>query len=143
MNYVLEDATPQDVPLLENYKLKTIMQDANDLTEEEINKIKEYVQSHIPKQIKAYKLIKLENKIIGCVLVTSYQQGVFLDELFIEKEYRNNGIGSSIVKKVLADNDIVYLWAYKKNRLAIDLYKKLGFIIDDETKHRYFMKYSR
>ena len=69
--------------------------------------------------------------------------GVLLDEIFLDENYRNKGIGSSIISKIFKTNNIVYLWVYKDNIKAINLYKKLGFNLVEETETRYYMKYSK
>ncbi len=67
--------------------------------------------------------------------------GVLLDEIFIEEDYRNKGVGTDIITSIIFENDIVYLWVYKLNTKAISLYKKLGFTIIQETDSRYYMKH--
>lgn len=79
---------------------------------------------------------------MGCVLVTKNDDGVLIDEIYIEKEYRNNGIGTDIIKNILQNNTIVYLWVYKLNKKAISLYKKLELKIIKETETRYYMRYN-
>ena len=64
-------------------------------------------------------------------------------DIFVLKEYRNKGIGTDIIKNILKNNSIVYLWVYKKNIKAISLYKKMKFKIINETENRYYMKYSK
>ena len=76
-------------------------------------------------------------------MVIDYLDGVLLDEIFIEEEYRNNKIGTQIISNVLSNYSIVYLWVYKSNSKAIKLYEKLGFNIIKSTETRYFMKYSK
>lgn len=66
---------------------------------------------------------------------------ILLDEIYLESEYRSKGIGSSIIRELLINNSIVYLWVYKLNTKALSLYKKLGFKIIDETETRYFMQF--
>lgn len=74
-------------------------------------------------------------------MIRKIDDGLLLDEIFIEKEYRNNGIGSSIIKNYVLDNDDnIYLWVYKDNIKAFNLYKKLGFKIKEETNSRYYME---
>lgn len=141
MNFNLENATKKYEDLLIKYKLNTILEYANNISETEFIKINEYVKNNVPKQITAYKIIKANNKAIGCVLVTKHLDGALLDELYLEEKYRNKGIGTKIIKDILAGNEIVYLWVYKENRKAINLYKKLKFHIAKETETRYFMKY--
>ena len=77
------------------------------------------------------------------MLLTNNDNGKLLDELYLEEEYRNKGIGTNIIKDILNKNNIVYLWVYKLNTKAISLYKRLDFQIIEETKTRYYMKYSR
>ena len=141
MEYQIEKAIIDDKEKLIEYKLRNIFDYAKDLPSEEVKKINDYVKNNIPKHIDEYKVIKINSMIAGCVLVTNHLDGVLLDEIFIEEEYRNRKIGTGIIKNILHDNDIVYLWVYKDNINAIRLYKKLGFNIENDTDTRYFMKY--
>lgn len=141
MDYLLESASKIDIDRLINYKLNNIFDYAKNLEQEEIDKINNYVKNNIPKQLNDYKLIKIGKEIIGCLLVEKYQEGVLLDEIYLEELYRDRGIGTHIIKEVLNNNEKVYLWVYKDNLKAFNLYKKLGFIIKEETENRYFMEY--
>lgn len=114
---------------------------AKDLKQEEINRINKYVKANVPRQIKNYKLIMNNDKIIGCILVEKYLDGFLLDEIYIEKEYRNKKIGTELIKGIQTKYSPVYLWVYKQNIRAYNLYKCLGFEIEQETETRYFMKY--
>lgn len=142
MNYKLEKATINDVSKLIDYKLKNIFEYAGNLPNDEIIRIKEYVEKHIPIQLENYEIIYINNENAGCLLVESKNDGVLLDEIYLEENYRNIGIGTDIIKKIISRNDIIYLWVYKLNIRAVSLYKKLGFKITEETETRYFMKYS-
>ena len=141
MNYELMKSSNNDIERLIEYKKKTIYEYANNLREEEINKINNYVSNNVPKLLNDYYNIVIDNKVIGCVLVTNTKDGKLLDEIYIEEQFRNNGIGSDIIKNIIKENDIVYLWVYKENVQAISLYKRLGFKIIDETDSRYYMRY--
>ena len=143
MKYELIRSSDKDIDRLIEYKKKTIFEYANNLSNEEIDKINNYVNNEVPRLINDYCNIVVDNKIIGCLLVTNKDDGKLLDELYIEEEYRNKGIGTNIIKDILNNNDIVYLWVYKDNERAISLYKKLGFIIFEETESRYHMKYTK
>lgn len=140
MNYEIIRASYQDVLKLKEYKLKKFFDYAKDLPTEEVNRINNYVESHIPEQLKDYKIIVVNGKKIGSLLVVEKDNGVLLDEIYLEDNYRNQGIGSDIIKKVIDENKIVYLWIYKLNMDAIKLYKRLGFKGVEETETRYYMK---
>jgi len=139
MEYKLVNATSKNIKLLKEYKLKTILDYATDLTEEELNKIKNYIDSNL--DMNTYKLIINEDNIIGCVCLKEYQDGYMLDEIYLENEYRNLGIGTKIIKDIIKFKK-TYLWVYKENKIAFNLYTKLGFKIIDKTDTRYFMLFS-
>lgn len=143
MNYNLINATSNDIDYIKKSKLYNIFTYADDLPKYEIMRINNYVDEHIPVEITDYKIIMCSNDRVGCLLVTKKDDGVILDEIYLEEEYRNKGIGTEIIKNILKNNSIVYLWVYKKNIKAISLYKKMKFKIINETENRYYMKYSK
>lgn len=143
MEYKLLKSSSNDVNRLIEYKKRTIYEYAKDLSAEEINKINRYITREVPKLINVYCNIMVDNKIIGCLLLTNKDDGKLLDEIYLEKVYRNKGIGTEIIRDILSNNDIVYLWVYKKNDKAISLYRKLGFNVIEETESRYYMKYNK
>lgn len=142
MKYELINSSKNDIERLIKYKKETIYEFANNLSEEEINRINNYIITNVPKLLDNYLNIVINNKVIGCVLITNKDDGKLLDEIYIEEKFRNKGIGTSIIKDIIRENTIVYLWVYKENKQAISLYKKLGFKVIDETDSRYYMKYN-
>lgn len=143
MEYRISKSSNKYINRLIEYKKRTIYEYAKDLSNEEIDKINKYVTSEVPKLINDYCNIIVDNKIVGCLLLINKDDGKLLDEIYLEEEYRNKGIGTEIIKDILNNNDIVYLWVYKENKKAISLYKKLGFNVIEETESRYYMKYNK
>ena len=143
MEYKLSTSSNKDINRLIEYKKRTIYEYAKDLSNEEIDKINKYVTSEVPKLINDYCNIIVDNKIVGCLLLTNKDDGKLLDEIYLEEEYRNKGIGTEIINDILNNNNIVYLWVYKENEKAISLYKKLEFNVIEETESRYYMKYNK
>lgn len=139
MEYKLESSSPKDVSILVDYKLRNIFDYASHLTEDEMSRIIDYVKKTVPKQLDNYKNITMGSRIIGCLLVLQENDYYVLDEIYIEEQYRNQGIGTDIIKNVLKDHDYVKLCVYKKNRRAYALYESLGFQIEYEKDERYHM----
>ena len=140
--YKLENTSLKDIERIKKYKLNTIFEYAKDLDKKEVEKINNYVNKTISNQIFEYKNIVLNNIIVGSFLITKNENGLLLDEIFIEEQYRNKGIGTSIIKDVVSkSNNNVYLWVYKDNIKAFNLYNKIGFNIKEETDSRYYMEY--
>ena len=143
MKYELIKSSNKDINQLIEYKKQTIFEYAKDLSKKEIDKINNYINNNVPNDINDYFNIVVDNKIVGCLLITNKDDGKLLDELYLEENYRNKGIGTKIIKDILNSNDIVYLWVYKENEKAISLYKRLGFSVIEETESRYYMKYCK
>ena len=143
MKYRISKSSDKYINRLIEYKKRTIYEYAKDLSNEEIDKINKYVTSEIPKLINDYCNIIVDNKMVGCLLLINKNDDKLLDEIYLEEEYRNKEIGTEIIKDILNNNDIVYLWVYKENKKAISLYKKLGFNVIEETESRYYMKYNK
>src|SRR5574344_2793033 len=101
IKYQLEKANCNNIDIIKKYKLASILDYANNISVEEKNKIINYVENNLPKQLQDYQVIISNNKIIGCVLVEPKDDGILIDELYIESEYRNMGIGSNILKQIL------------------------------------------
>lgn len=141
--YKLVKAFKKDIPRLIKYKKDIIYMYSKDLVEDERNKIDEYVITSANEMFEDYYNIIIDDKIIGSILLKDMPQGKLIDEIYIEKEFRNNGIGTDIIRKMLENNRNIYLWVYKENKKAISLYNRLGFIIVDETDSRYYMKYDK
>ena len=141
MKYNLINATNKDTDYIKKSKLYNIFTYADDLPKDEVMMINNYVDEHIPVEITYYKIIMCNKNKVGCLLVVKKDDGAILDEIYLEEEYRNKGIGTDIIKNILKINPIVYLWVYKKNIKAISLYKKMKFKIINKTENRYYMKY--
>lgn len=143
MNYKLIKAKHEDIDELIRYKEESILPYIDPSNTNEINKIKKYIKENIPKQLNNYQIIMLDKEKIGAIFILKREQDILIDELYIKDKYRNQGIGTHILKDILLNNKIVYLYVHKSNKRAMSLYKKLNFMIDNEDESRYYMKYER
>lgn len=93
---------------------------------------------------------EVDKKIIGAVWVRIMNDYGHIDDetpsfaISIYKNYRNRGIGTALMKKML---DTLKEKGYKqaslavqKDNYAVKLYKKVGFEIVDENEEEYIMK---
>lgn len=139
--YKLVRATAKDIDRIKDYKLQTITEYATNLSKSEKIKINNYITSSVNEWIYKYQNIIVNEKIIGSILIRNIKNGILLDEIFIEDKYRNKGIGTKVISNIILKyQKNIFLWVYKDNIKAFNLYKKLGFKIDSETKTRYYMK---
>lgn len=87
----------------------------------------------------------LENGLrIGAVSVEKHGSHYQLEQIYIEPSHQNRGLGETVVKKVIAkaviDSLPVKLRVLRPNP-AKRLYERLGFVVSDSTKERYFMEF--
>lgn len=104
--------------------------------------VERFIRENVPKNIDKYEIIVVDEKPIGCVSLVENPDGLFLDEFYIEKNYRNMGIGSEIMNGILNRGMDVSLWVYKSNEKAIRLYEKFGFKVKFMDDERLEMEYS-
>lgn len=143
MDYQLKKATKVDLERLVTYKFASILDYAKDISKEETRKITNYVKTTVPKQLNDYKVIVVHSKKVGCLLLETYEDGILLNEIYIDKNYRRKGIGTHLLTNILKKFSKVYLWVYKGNSIALSFYEKLGFKIKETTETRYFMEYDK
>ena len=125
------DAKDKDVDILTSIKLVTMIDDEMDkvLSYNEKNKIRKSIDKNIETTCELYKIIYVDKKIAGAYLVLPYEDGYIIDEIYLFKEYRNNGIGTRVIKGLIKEYRTIYIWVYKNNLDAIRLFEKLGFMI--------------
>jgi len=126
--YKLIKANKKDRDKLFQYKLK-LTKVSNKETSKILNK-------DVKRKRKNYQMIIYNDEIIGCLLLERNQ----INEIYIEEEYRNKLIGTNIINDIILKNKETYLWVYKDNRKAIELYKRLGFKVIKKTEQSYYMR---
>ena len=130
---------------LEVINLYTQLHDAekefdDNLVEELI--IDENQEKKIKRRMKSRKEIflvaELENKVVGLIDgfiiddIFFKEKIAYLDHICVDKKFRNNEIGTKLIKEFQKQSQkkgakFVKLNAFKKNTNAIKLYEKLGF----------------
>lgn len=130
LEHKIVNAQDKDMDILTSMKLVTMIDDEMDkvLSYNEKNKIRKSIIKNIENTIEDYKIIYVGKKIAGAYVTIPYEDGYIIDEIYLFKEYRNNGIGTEIINKIKKQYPVLYIWVYKNNKDAIRLFEKLGFI---------------
>lgn len=136
MNKLIK-ANKKDINIVRKYLYNNLITYLKDISNEELNN---YINEIISTKYKYIRLI-YEKEVCGLILYYDYMGGLFIDELYIEENYRNKGIATYIIDNLKNDSSNIYLYVFKENTKAIKLYKRLGFNIEEETKTRLLMRY--
>ena len=86
MKYNLINATNKDTDYIKKSKLYNIFTYADDLPKDEVMRINNYVDEHIPVEITDYKTIMCNKNKVGCLLVAKKDDGVIIASLSISNE---------------------------------------------------------
>jgi len=147
LNYLLRNANTNDKQNICNYKIDTIVR-GNEISDSEKEKISKYINESLIEHLKDYKIIMVEDEFAGmfCMYLINNGQDYLLDEIYLIDKYRKKGIATSLVKYSIKEaqnlKKDLYLWVYKSNLNAINIYKKSGFKIVNETDTRYQMVFT-
>lgn len=130
LEYKIVDAKDKDIEILSSIKLVTMVDNEMDkaLSFEEKSKLRKNVLKDIKKTFEYYKLIYVNKTIAGAYCVIPYENGYMIDELYLFEEYRNNGIGASILSRLKKEIPILFVWVYQNNKKAIKFFETYGFI---------------
>jgi orotate phosphoribosyltransferase len=99
-----------------------------------------FQRNFVPAKI---QIIMCDGKDIGMLSVEEREQDVFLSSIEIHPDYQGKGIGTAIIKRMIADSakktKTVHLQVLKVNP-AKELYERLGFIVAEETTTHFRMR---
>ena len=144
MEYSIRKCTLEDFDFLFNLKKENFKCYIDKIwgwnDEEQKQKLKQDLKEHLAHK----RIIMHGNKPIGVWVTHITEEGdCYINEISIEKEYQNNGIGRDILEKQLNENHrdgIRTILQVFKDNPAKKLYESLGFTVYGETESHYQME---
>lgn len=104
-----------------------------------------WVYQKIGMNISQYQVILNDEKKVGYYFLHEVNDELELDDFYVLKSYRGQGIGSQVLKRCIKiateQNKSLFLYIFAKNRRAIKFYESFGFSIAETIKEtRYIMR---
>jgi ribosomal protein S18 acetylase RimI-like enzyme len=81
---------------------------------------------------------------VGAIAVERHDTHIQIEDLYILKEFQNQGIGTSIILDIIAEahqSDKPVRLRVLSSSPAKNLYQRLGFVVVQTTPERYFMEF--
>lgn len=139
MNVEFRACTEADLPMVQNHALSLYREDPQGM-EMTPNKIQKTFQEFSLKAEKGHIIVfEIDNTVIGYAILVFFWSNEFggdfieVDELFVQKEYRNRGIGKTFFKSLeetwQGKAVALALQTTPTNERAIALYKHIGFSV--------------
>jgi len=91
---------------------------------------------------KISRIIVVGGTPVGLLALEERSDGLWLDEIQIIKAWRGMGLGSLIIRDLIRRSPL-RLQVLKENSRALQLYRRLEFKIDGETKTHHLMHHPR
>lgn len=154
MNYIIREIKKQEYIFLNDFLYEAIFvpEGVEAPSRSIINKpeLQVYISEFGDKKDDICFVAEIDFHIIGAVWVRDMNDYGHIDSgvpsfaISLYKEYRGYGIGTELMKKMLAELKFrgykKALLAVQKKNYAVKMYKKLGFKIIDENDEEYIME---
>lgn len=84
----------------------------------------------------------------GYIFAKRVDSGYLIDGLYVDINFRNKGIAKILIKEIIREicllgNYDIYINVLKENKTAINLYKNMGFVIEEESNLKLSMIYKK
>ena len=135
MELTFRKAENEDAERIFQFNKELILQ-YETLEEINLDYVLSWVQKKISSRIDEYTVICAEGKKAGYYHFFRNEEGELeLDDLYIFPEFRNQGIGSVVIKKCCTSvKEPVMLYVFTRNKGAVSLYKRMGFLVTETIK---------
>lgn len=82
--------------------------------------------------------IYYNNEYVGMVeLANAGKNSLALKQIYIQPEFRNKGILTNIIHRTLKNYERILISIFKDDKLSLDIFKKLGFVMYSSDKYKY------
>ena len=119
-------ATAEDIPAIFS-QAKDLIDTYEDLSSIDYDKVLAWVKRKIETHISEYCRVTADGEV--CAYYHLCEDGE-LDDLYVLPNFQNQGIGSEIMRKCIAQSVApLYLYVFSRNVRAIAFYKRFGFVV--------------
>jgi len=115
-----------DIPII-FAQAKALIDAYEDVNQIDYDKVLAWVNRKITEKISEYCCVKLFGE--KCAWYRLCEDGE-LDDLYVHPDFQNQGIGSEILQKCIAESgNTIYLYVFSRNTRAIAFYERFGFSV--------------
>lgn len=143
MNIKYVEATKESIDEIFEIN-KALIDKYEDISKIDYSYVLSWVKEKVTNYIQEYKTILYASKKAGYVRIIDEGERIEIDDLFVNEEFQNKGIGTYTLLKIIKENKQkpICLYVFIKNVGAVRLYKRLGFKVKSIIKEtRYLMEY--
>ena len=130
-------AEQRDLPLLFALN-KALIEKYEDLTTIDLPRVLSWVEKNLQAHLGDFRRVLYDGELAGFFCLCNGE----IDSLFILPEFQNKGIGSEVIRHCQRLSPAMFLYVFRKNTGAVELYKRMGFQVTKEVgTTRYIMEW--
>ena len=115
-------------------RCRELVERYEDPTQVDIARVLSWLDKKIRTNISQYTCVLRGNEKVAFFCLSEEENGFELDDLYVLKPYRGQGIGSEILKHCIAlASKPIFLYVFTANKDAVRLYRRLGFCADKQV----------
>ena len=126
MELIYGPARPEDAPVIFGFARELIETYETD-PELDLAMALSWTRRKIEKKIDEYTRVLLDKKPAAFFRFVPDGERMELDDLYVLPAFRNEGIGTAILRRCVAEGKPIYFYVFTKNTRAIALYEREGF----------------
>lgn len=127
MDLTFAPAAGSDIDTIYNLS-KALIDQYETLQSIDYDRVLEWVRRKIETNLGTYTCIFLDGQKAGFFRLCPNDGMMEIDDLYILPEFQNRGLGTAVIKKCCAENNLpVMLYVFTRNTGAFALYQRLGF----------------
>ena len=134
-----KSAEQRDLPLLFALN-KGLIEEYEDLTAIDLPQVLRWVEKNLEDHLGDFRRVLYTGELAGFFCLS----GGELDSLFVLPQFRCKGIGTAVIRYCQEHSPSLFLYVFRQNTRAVELYKRMGFQITKEVgKTRYIMEWHK
>ena len=132
-------AEQRDLPLLFALN-KALIEEYEDLTAIDLPRVLGWVEKNLQAHLSDFRRVLYDGELAGFFCLSEGE----LDSLFLLPEFRGKGIGTEVIRHCQDASPSLFLYVFRRNTRAVELYKRMGFQIAKEVgTTRYIMEWHK
>ena len=132
-------AEQRDLPLLFALN-KALIEEYEDLTAIDLPRVLGWVEKNLQAHLSDFRRVLYDGKPAGFFCLSEGE----LDSLFVLPQFRRKGIGTEAIRYCQELSPSLFLYVFKKNTGAVELYRRMGFEITQKVgTTRYIMEWHK
>ena len=144
MNLRFYPSVPEDAKVILQFNRQLIHR-YEDIDAIDYDRVLNWVAKNIESNLPCFRRVFRDEKLVGYYGLLSSGKGTELDSFFVLPEFRNQGIGTEVLRHIqISAESPIFLYVFRRNTGAIALYRRMGFAIVKEVgSTRYVMEYQK